>query len=331
MGNKNEIESRALVEEIRYENTDSFLTDLSYGGRLYSLLNKGFVFRGISSEEYQLLPSALRKDYHFPQKLDLSYNKQIDLEYNQIDREYRILKKFFDYCDINNLYVPIIGRIRNSLFSIFNIEADVKEEWISPDLYELAALAQHYGLPTRLLDWSYSLLTALYFAVSGRMWKDNNTYKSDNIVLWAFDTNMIGLFNPQVFPLKVIRPTYNGNPNLAAQKGLFTLWSTTRPIKSVSPKYIETDVFTNREPLDSLLSKFIHEQGEEGVTMSHLLHMYKIVIPATNIVGLYNHLKKNGVDASSLFPGYQGVVRCMQEDFIISTRFHDSLSKGKEE
>lgn len=320
MDNSNKIESRNLVEEIRYKDTKSFLEDLSYGGKLYSLLNNHFVFRGLSSEEYQLIPSALRKDYHFPEKLEFYYNEQIDLEYIQIDREYRVLKKFFDYCDINNLYVPIIERIRNSLFSVFNIEADVKEEWISSDLYELAALAQHYGLPTRLLDWTYNILIALYFAISGRMRKEEKSYQSDNIIIWAFDTNMIGLFNPQVFPLKVIRPTYNGNPNLAAQKGLFTLWTTVRPIKSVSPKYIETNVFTNREPLDSLLSNYINEQGEEGVTMSHLLHMYKIVIPATDITGLYNHLKKNGVDASSLFPGYFGVVKCMQEDFISSSR-----------
>ena len=34
----------------------------------------------------------------------------------------------------------------------------------SPLAWDVAALAQHYGLPTRLLDWSYDLYVSLYFA-----------------------------------------------------------------------------------------------------------------------------------------------------------------------
>jgi hypothetical protein len=46
--------------------------------------------------------------------------------------------------------------------------------------FELYALMQHYGLPTRLLDWSLSPLTALYFSLE----KDENENRR---VVWALN------------------------------------------------------------------------------------------------------------------------------------------------
>ena len=49
-------------------------------------------------------------------------------------------------------------------------------EWLS--------LMRHYGIPTRLLDWTHSFLVAAYFAV-------DDADKARDCAIWALDFNLI--------------------------------------------------------------------------------------------------------------------------------------------
>ena len=89
----------------------------------------------------------------------------MSMEEFQFKKEMNALMKFLNYSDRLGLKIPIKQNVRELIEHDIRRKFDHESFWPDEDFYELISLGQHYGIPTRALDWSYDYKVSLYFTV----------------------------------------------------------------------------------------------------------------------------------------------------------------------
>lgn len=317
---------KTFVKVKHFDKAEDFLTHLLPWKYNEVSTGQGTVFRG-QTGDYPLIPNALRnnggnllKARHGDSGVRTLTN---DIDF--IKLEYDLLNQFFHRSDSSGLNVPPCNILRNfrhreisfehvSTFSQFFTGI----EWLPRELEELAGIGQHYGLPTRLLDWTYDPFVAAFFACK------NAENADSNIVLWLFQVGNLGEVADHtntMIPLRIITPPYSGNPNLAAQRGLFTHWIqilTTKKVGNNEVKIVESRA--DCRSLDAIIYDWLFEterecsvsflvDGERASLFQNMLIFQKYTLPSSEARQASHLLAQLGYDHSRLFPGFYGVVK----------------------
>lgn len=308
----------ALVETIEAVTAEDFLAVIAPRGPYFGDDDpRQWIFRGHSSDAYELLPSALRKDGLLA---DIE-ERELRTNDEQIRAESITLANFFERVDTGGLPIPEdsqelrrrIDELVHVGYSELRAMMKGEEMWPPNELLSLIAMAQHHGLPTRLLDWSRNPYKAAQFAAASaaRRYIEPDDEKEDaaaerNLAVWAMSPSHLranrrfSMSTEGVDDLVVVTAPRAGNPNLHAQEGVFTLY---RPPSQGPTEEID------RRPLDQLIED--DSVWKSGPSRRPLL--YRFVLPIRQASRLLYLVAKEGIDSGTLFPGYDGVVKALSE------------------
>jgi hypothetical protein len=139
---------------------------------------------------------------------------------------------------------------------------------------EWLMLCQHYGVPTRMLDWTREILVALYFACESKeQWGSDGALfvcdQRDYPAFAAYDEHAMKVQDLAFVSTSIV------NPRMRAQSGSFMIWGHAPLNKNTSESY-DLDQYQREQGTKICWKKLTIPKGKKTQILGELKRIYSI-------------------------------------------------------
>jgi hypothetical protein len=178
------------------------------------------------------------------------------------------------------------------------------------DFLEWFGLMRHWGVPSRLVDFSYSFFVATYFAISGA--------RTDAAVVCVDLTWLVGLTNESVQEGDYFqKPATFWKHAVKPERGRKGMVVPVRPFRSNDRVHAQQGLFLCPTDITRTFDENLREMVDSQEAKKRII---KLKIRKSLHRQILAELRAMNISYETLYPGLEGFAKCMKDAFALPLR-----------